>query len=65
MPWKWRVMVPTWGVVEGLLLRGGACGDVVAFPEPGEVGAFDQEFADEGGIGIDSTYLGSRYLDSM
>ena len=27
------------GVVEGLLLRGGAAGDVVAFPEPGEVGA--------------------------
>jgi hypothetical protein len=27
-------------VVEGLFLRGGAPGDVVAFPQPGEVGAF-------------------------
>ena len=37
------------GVVEGLVLRGGAPGDVVAFPQPGEVGAFEQQFADQGG----------------
>jgi hypothetical protein len=36
-------------VVEGLLLRGGASGDVVAFPQLGEVGTVEQEFADEGG----------------
>jgi hypothetical protein len=36
------------GVVEGFLLRGSTSGDVVAFPQLGEVGAFEQEFADEG-----------------
>jgi hypothetical protein len=36
------------GVVEGLARRGGAAGDVVAFPQLDEVGALEQEFADEG-----------------
>jgi hypothetical protein len=44
------------GMVEGLLLRSGAPGDVVAFPQPGEVGALDQELADQGsqvgGVGV-------------
>src|SRR6201996_8745651 len=36
-------------VVEGLLRRHGAAGDLVAFPQLGEVGALEQELADEGG----------------
>lgn len=36
------------GVVKGLLC-GLAAGDLIAFPEPGEVGAFEEEFADQVG----------------
>lgn len=36
------------GVVERLV-RGLAAGDLVALPEPGEVRAFEEEFADEAG----------------
>ena len=36
-------------MVERLLLRGGAAGDVVAFPQPGELRALEQQLADEGG----------------
>jgi hypothetical protein len=37
------------GVVERLLVRGGAAGDVVAFPQPSELRALEQQLADEGG----------------
>src|SRR5215469_3067192 len=56
MLWKPRVIVPTWGWWNVLFGGGGAAGDLVAFPEPGEVRAFEQEFADEvgqvGGVGV-------------
>ncbi|MCW2915898.1 MAG: hypothetical protein JWN52_3966 [Actinomycetia bacterium] len=35
------------GVVEGFLAVGGAAPDLVAVPKAGEIGAFEQEFADE------------------
>ena len=47
---------PTWGWWNVLFGGGGAAGDLVAFPELGEVRAFEQEFADEagqvGGVGF-------------
>jgi len=56
MPWKPSVIVPTWGWWNVLLGGGVSAGDLVAFPELGEVRDRELEFADEvgqvGGVGV-------------
>ena len=50
------MIAPTWGWWNVLLGGGVSAGDLVAFPELGEVRALELEFADEvgqvGGVGV-------------